>query len=404
MQVLVVHPGVQHSHHLAAQLNRLGRLAGFHTGLALTNDSLGARCLDMLPARIGRHIANRRLEGVPSSKIHLYPITELSALFELHRRREPERVVHSRNKHFQNAIPRLAIEKAAAVIGFDTSSWILAERCREAAIPILLDQSIGHPDSKIQIFSQIRNEFPEWSEGVGPRLRELREAEQIEHDSVDAVVAASSFTVRTLVENGVAREKIRLNPYGVDATRFKANQPSGNRPMRFVFVGTINARKGVPLLLEAWRRLKPKSAELWLVGPVATHLRALVSKLSGVRVFGGLPHFDIPAVLKQCDVFVFPSYFEGFGLVILEAMACGLPIITTTATAGPDIYQNNQGGWIVPVGDIEALALSIDRCLSDPIAVRDMGRVARRIAEQHTWASYGERWIEILDSVCPAQQ
>lgn len=101
--------------------------------------------------------------------------------------------------------------------------------------------------------------------------------------------------------------------------------------------------------------------------------------------------------MRQCDVLVFPSYFEGFGLVLLEAMSCGLAIISSDATAASDLYRSGDGGWIVPVGDVNALATEMERCLLSPEKARAMGRVARQIAERQTWQAYGDRWGEILN-------
>ena len=397
--ILLAHPGTQYSFRLAAELHQRGRLTEFHTGLAISRDGLVGRGWSWLPPGVQRQLANRRLEGVPATLVHLYPVGELVALFKQRHGGEGEQILHERNERFQKAIPQRAIEQAAALIGFDTSAWILARRCQLAGVPLILDQSIGHPDSKLGIYQQVRAEFPDWSTGLEQRLARVREAEQIEHELARLVVAASTFTQRTLVEHGVDPGKIRLNPYGVDTSRFGPKPDAGVRPLRFVFVGSVTARKGVPLLLKAWERLKPTGAELWILGPVANHIRRLIPNQPDIRVVGGVPHRDVPALLQQCDVFVFPSYFEGFGLVILEAMACGLPVITTTATAGPDIFQSGEGGWITAPGDLAALMAAMDRCLTNPAGVRAMGGTARQIAERNSWSAYGERWASILDSL-----
>lgn len=343
-------------------------------------------------------LANRRLDMIESNRLRLHAVPELASLYRTWREGAlSQSILYERNKRFQRAIPSHAIENADVVIGFDTSSWILAERCREAGVPFILDQSTSHPNSKIAVYNSIRAAFPQWTSDVHIRLPEMLSAEQIEHDLADVVVAASSFTIRTLVENGVAARKINLNAYGVDIDRFLIEPSRGERPLRFVFLGAISAQKGVPLLVEAWRKLGPRSAELWLVGPIEDHVRRLIPVLPGLQIIGPVVHSEVPRILQQCDVLAFPSYFEGFGLVILEALACGLPVIATNATIAPDLFEDGNGGWIVPVGDIGALADRLESCLLDPHGVREMGQVARRIAERHTWEDYGDRWVEFLD-------
>jgi starch synthase len=396
MKTLLAHPGTQYSFRLAAELHRHEKLAGFHTGMAFVSGGLFDGLCKLLPNKLRRSFANRRIEGVPASHLHLYLRNEYAAQARMRRTEGSEKVLHQRNECFQKAIPFNAIKSADAVIGFDTSSWILAQRCKQAGVPLILDQSIAHPDSKIEIFKSVLARFPEWSAGIEPRMPIVREAEQLEHDQSDLIVVASSFTMQTLVDNGVPSAKIRINPYGVDAGRFNLKETKQGHPFRFIFVGSVTARKGVPLLLEAWKKLKPINAELWLVGPIAPHLRKQIPESSGIRIFGGVPHSEIPSILRQCDVFVFPSYFEGFGLVIPEAMACGLPVITTTATAGPDIFKSGEAGWIISPGMIDQLVNAMDDCLTRPQQLPQLGQNARRLAEMQSWAAYGDRWNQIL--------
>src|SRR5207248_11644463 len=106
-----------------------------------------------------------------------------------------------------------------------------------------------------------------------------------------------------------------------------------------------------------------------------------------------------PRLLQQCDVFAFPCYFEEFGLVILEAMACGLPVITTTATAGPDIVKPGEDGWIVEPGKLDALVDAMRFCIENRDRVTKMGSSARRRAQEFSWDAYGDRWVSILKDV-----
>lgn len=259
-------------------------------------------------------LSNRKLLSVPRGQLALYPAIEFrSKLTHLALGGGVMEITHRRNERFQLAIPESVTAAASAVIGFDTSSWILAKRCHRDKIPFILDQTTPHRNSKIAILDRVREAWPEWSIGVHVSSLETGQAERIEHNFASLVVAASSFTVRTLVENGVPGDRIRMNPYGVDMRIFSGRQDTRARSLRFVFVGSLTAAKGLPVLLEAWRRLRSKSAELWLIGSVEPSIQRRLAGLPGLRITGSVPHSDIASILQQCDVFVFPSYYEGFG-------------------------------------------------------------------------------------------
>lgn len=374
----------------------MNALFRFHTGIAFAGGGRAARVLERLPTSVQQRVGNRRVHALPSNLLRLQPAAEAISVARIRLGGDAQRILHNRNERFQRAISACELNGADTVIGFDTSSWILAERCRDMGVPLIVDQSIAHPDSRAALFAKLREAYPEWLEGIEPRRPEVRSAEQQEHNGAALIVAASSFTRQTLIDNGVSASKIRLNPYGVDCERFVPRGAPGQRPFRFVFVGSVTARKGVPLLLNAWRRLRQRTAELWIVGPASRQAAALLSRVPGVRYLGALSHGQLPAILQQCDLFVFPSYFEGFGLVILEAMASGLPVISTTATAAPDIYSHGRGGWIIAPGDHKHLLENMEMCLSDPVAVQVAGCAARALAERFSWSSYGRRWSGVV--------
>ena len=100
--------------------------------------------------------------------------------------------------------------------------------------------------------------------------------------------------------------------------------------------------------------------------------------------------------MRQCDVLVFPSYCDGFALVLLEALASGMPIISTEATAAPDLIEEGVEGFLIQSGDLDALRQAMKFCADNPDKIKVMGEAARRCAERFSWDSYGDRWQQIL--------
>ena len=395
-RVLLAHPGTQHSFRLARELDRRKCLDSFYTGLAIR---LTNRMRHLLPTPTRKWFAARTLPDNFSAGLRRKPLLELLALWQLRRGLDEQEVLQRRNDAFQNGISDDALKSADAIIGFDTASAILADRCRNLCRPFVLDQSIGHPDTKQAMHNKVRRLFPEWGEGFEQRRLDVREKEIREQSAATRIVAASSFTKETLVRNGVAEDKIEIIPYGVDPRFAGVNRNPEGRPFRFAFVGFVTARKGIPVLVEAWKKLGNVDAEMWLIGPVSAAAKRAIPALKGLIVKGPVTPDDVSNLLQQCDAFAFPSFFEGFGLVILEAMASGMPVITTTATAGPDLISEGEDGWILRPGDVDSLTGRMRWCCNHRDDVRRMGQKARAKAEKFSWDNYGERWVEILRKV-----
>ena len=154
----------------------------------------------------------------------------------------------------------------------------------------------------------------------------------------------------------------------------------------------------MPLLLEAWKKLALKNAELWVIGSARKRLLQLLPSLPGLEFIGKRPHEELPDLLRECDVLVLPSFCEGFGLVLLEALASGLPVITTEATAGPDLIEDGVEGLLIPSGDLNALCQALQFFVDQPELLETMSAAARRCAEKYTWDAYGDRWNQLLQN------
>jgi glycosyltransferase involved in cell wall biosynthesis len=109
-----------------------------------------------------------------------------------------------------------------------------------------------------------------------------------------------------------------------------------------------------------------------------------------------LPHAEILAEMHRHDVFVFPSLFDGFGLVLLEAMSQGLPVITTAHSAGPDIITDGKEGFIVPIRSPEAIAEKLQLLHDDRDRLHQMGTCALRRAREFSWTNYEKQLVAML--------
>lgn len=399
MKVLLFHPGTQYAHQLACQLTRLGSLYKFITGIGFTSSDI---IPNILPQFGRRRISNRILDcSMSSIQLKSIPLPELVALYKLYRGFNPEEVLFERNRAFQERISFKHIKKAECFVGFDTSSWLFAEKVKKFDKPFILDQSIAHPKEKIKIFASLRIEYPEWADETREKKPAFIALEGKEHRLSNKIVVASTFTRDSLVKNMVPPEKIVVNPYGVGPNFFRnKTQAKRGEKTRFIYLGLLGARKGLPLLLETWQEYELfEHAELWIAGPASNLALRTIKNIRGVYYKGKVPFREIPQLLDTCNCLVFPSFFEGFGQVILEAMAAGLPVITTEATAGPDIIEHAKDGFIIRPGDKHALSQHMISVATDPGLCYYMGTLAREKARSFSWNAYGDRWNNILKSI-----
>ncbi len=402
MRVLLAHPGTQHAFHLARELEQRHLLGEFWTGFALSEGSLAAGLVAALPGFRGLH--NRIVRGIAADKLHTRPRHELHALWQLRRGGDSHRVLHERNQRFQDAIPDEALRRNDAIIAFDTSAWRLALRTQSMARPLFLDRTIAHPAHWQRSSQILAAQYPGWFPPAEPRPEMIAAAEAEEHRLAHRIVVGGAFARDTLLAEGISSAKIAVNHYGVDWDRFAASPvtvANQKRPLRFLFLGSLLARKGVPVLIEAWRALGPRrgDAELWLVGSCGALERSLIPSLPGLTVKERVPQAAVPALLAECDVFVLPSLLEGFGLVLLEALAAGLPIISTPNTGIVDLLLTPKLGTIVAAGEVEPLVAALSAYLAQPPDRAQIRHAALPLRDKFSWTAYGNRWANLLREI-----
>jgi glycosyltransferase involved in cell wall biosynthesis len=134
----------------------------------------------------------------------------------------------------------------------------------------------------------------------------------------------------------------------------------------------------------------PKGAAKLIIYTRAAVDRDLIRGFESVdvEVRGGLSDAELAADMKRCDLIALPSIAEGFGLVILEAMACGVPVLCTTSTGGADFIQHRQNGLLITPGSASAIQRELDWALTHRDELFQIGQAARVEAEKHTWAAY----------------
>lgn len=201
------------------------------------------------------------------------------------------------------------------------------------------------------------------------RTKTLREYELADH-----IYVHSEYTRQSFIDAGIDPARLKRT-YLRPAARFT---PPAERPddgvFRVVYVGRLDATKGIPLLLEAFSRLRINDAELTLVGGWSTRtMRRLVEEWmyrdARIRLAPGDP---LP-VLHRADLLVHPTYEDGFGYAPVEALACGVPVVVTEDTGMKELVQEDVNGYVVPTGDWPALLERMEYVARHPL-IRERSR------------------------------
>jgi glycosyltransferase involved in cell wall biosynthesis len=255
-----------------------------------------------------------------------------------------------------------------------------------------MEQTIVPRRIERELLAREHDDFPQWepppSQNV--HLEEFCQREMAEWNLSDVIVCGSDF-----VRDGVARcggpvERCRVVPYGVDCPELVSARRKAHSPIR-VLVAGLGLRKGTPYVLNAARRLRGL-AEFRLVGPCKMNRHALTLLEKSVHLVGPVPQSEMMDHYRWADVFLLPSLCEGSATVCYEALAAGLPVITTP-NAG-SVVRDQVDGFIVPVRDVETICDRIERLVQDPWLFGSMSLGAIDRARGFVLGKYGERLLE----------
>jgi glycosyltransferase involved in cell wall biosynthesis len=233
----------------------------------------------------------------------------------------------------------------------------------------------------------------------------------------DWVAATCTDEVFELIRIGRSRSRISVVPCGVDADRFS---PVGNCAgrtgrKRIVSVGRLVPRKGFDVMIQALPKIR--DAELVIVGgpreselhtdPEACRLRALAARLGvaeRVHLTGAVAHDDMPAWFRSADVVACTPWYEPFGIVPLEAMACGVPVIASAVGGMLDTVVDEVTGRLVPPQDPDACAEAANQILYEPFLARGLGGAGRdRARSRYSWDRIAADTARIYDRLTAAR-
>jgi glycosyltransferase involved in cell wall biosynthesis len=390
VSVLLGHPtGNPNSYHAALAYFETGRLEALCVPWMPSATLL--RLFDGLPALrlLGRRLARRRfapLADAPKVQGRAGEWRRLAGrLFGL----DHERLVHDANgwlmRTMQRECRRPAVE---AVHCYEDCALLPFQEAKRLGKACIYDLPTICDEAWQPLAAVLARRYAEWRprDAASSPTPERIEQKRQELALAD-VVLVPSLLAEASVRQFHPHKKILRIPYGVDLSFWTPPPDKKSRKLRFIYAGQISVRKGMPVLIEAWKKAALRDAELELVG--SWHLAAAMRATLPAGIVHRPPCApdELRERYRAADVFVSPSFAEGFGLSLLEGMASGLPALASETGIAPEIITPASGRLVSP-GDVDALvdALRAFSAHRDDLPV--MGRTARQQAGLFTWERY----------------
>jgi glycosyltransferase involved in cell wall biosynthesis len=410
MKVVVAHCGARDAYQVAAAVAESGMLDSLVTDLYWPADRAWARKVErwLGDGSAAKFLRMRYEPLVGSSRVKQCVVSGALA-FGLRKSKAPfawkRWAMRRGDAEVGSSAGRLAGKNRSALLSYSYYAHS-AFTAASTDVPKILFQLHPHPLSVRRILTAELERYPECAESLGKEWELALPEEDFgklveETRMADRWIVASSFTRETMIEHGAAPEHIHVAPYGTDLGKFGAARHAGasSGPLKILFVGSINQRKGIRYLLEALSLLKTRRIEVTVCGRVVDDLSIFRPYQEWVTIRPSVSDRELIEAYQAADLFVFPSLAEGFGHVILEAMACGTPVLSTTRTAAADLITPGVEGFVVEPCRPDLLAERIDWALLHRRDLVEMGRLARATAEKYTWGRFRARVREILESL-----
>lgn len=327
---------------------------------------------------------------LPKSKIFSLPGNPAKLLFFL-----PRDIYRPLRKGFLDYITSKIILKGCSIFhGWNNQALRSIKSAHNIGAKAILECGSTHPYFKEKILQEeyerfgIKNVKP-------PQYARRSSLEELELS--DFIFLPSEFAKKTFIDAGIEEKKVFIIKRGVDLEKFRRNSKI-NQKFRVLYVGRLSLRKGIIYLLKAWEKLDMRDAELMLVGSIDENILPILSKYNSSKniVFRGFLKDPLQAY-KEATIFVFPSLEEGSAKVTYEAMASGLPVITTENSGS--VVRQGIDGFIIPIRDVDAIIEKINYFRENPQIIEQMGYQGSEYIKNFSWLNYRENLINTYKQI-----
>jgi glycosyltransferase involved in cell wall biosynthesis len=338
---------------------------------------------------LGRRLADRCCPELDGNRVMSSNGFALYEWLARARPGKPEERYARLSKKFAGWVGRLDWRSANAIIGFVRNiDPALCAAARKRGLVTVVDQMIAPAAVQAAEAHRQAMRWPDWHRTDAWRSELMLNIERRTWALADHIACPSNYVRDGLLQQGVPPDRITVIPYPIDSARFRFVDRSGRDGALVVgFVGAVGLRKGAPAFFEVARSFNLGEARFVMIGPIEPETRLIAAQKGRVELNGAVPRSQVLAWLERFDVLLFPSTCEGSSGAVMEAMATGLPIITTPNSGS--IVRNGIEGFICSCNDVSSLVQSVDGLRNNPELRLRMGRAAHERARIFDLDRYG---------------
>jgi glycosyltransferase involved in cell wall biosynthesis len=400
MKVGVFHPGTQHSWQTATAIQDLGLLRWYATTIFYSPEKW--------PYKIETYLGKKASSRLHSEFMRFYyskidPNLVRRCGYHEWLERIARRLGYTElasklnyigNIDFENRVAKLSdSEPVDAVWGYDSSSAETFKHCKARGVRCILDRTIGDRRIGRRILEEAYAEFPTF---FFHKKQFALDEKLIDHldremELADVIVAGSEFCRDTILDKEARPDlggKVKVLNYCFDSSIFQQNNTpyvDARLPIRFLFVGQVSARKGIHLILEAFKTIPKSAATLTILGPMQMPTETFAKYADRVSYHKNVPRPEVAKYMSEADCLLLPSLFEGSSLVLLEALASGLGVIQSK-NAGDAVTEST--GYILNQITVAALRDAVMSVVDNPTILTGWKSNARARAGEFSFDRY----------------
>lgn len=400
-KIIVAHFGKQHSYKLAEAVKKIGYLNKYITTVYLKKNNWTYLVSRILKGKNLKRVKSRNCLFLFDFEVKQF--CEFSGLINLLLMRiDKTKKIYNQwasftVKRFGKKVANYAIKnKVETVIMYDTNASECFRILEKKAPNIIriLDMSTPTHEYMKKIYMEDMKRCPKFSKNLRFASnffwnKKILAKCKKEINLTDYFLVPSKFVKESLEYHNISSEKIKICPYGVDIKETLLREKKNKKEkLKVIYIGQLTQRKGISYLLEALEIYDKKEITLTLIGEIQNIQGEFDEYIKKYQFKGFINHDEVINELKDADVMVFPSLSDGFGLAALEALGAGIPVICTENSGCSDIIQDGYNGFVIPVGNINAIREKINWFLINKDKINQMSKNSRETAKRYTWNEY----------------